>query len=109
MHIESMHRIIKVIFLSCKRIKKISNCIQILKEFIEQRMIDRGVKTTERKNDKKTREISEFHKKAEVQLANYEISLFYIDDETGDKIYEVVSPDNKKYYITERKSCRPQL
>ena len=101
MHIENLHRLIKVIFLSCKRIQKISRCVEILREIIEQKMIDRLVKTTKRKNDKSTRRIFEEHQKAVEEIANYNLGLFYIDEELGAKVYEVVNPTNLKYYVTQ--------
>lgn len=98
MHLESLHRLIKVVFLSFKRIQKISSCIKMLKEVVEQKMVDRLVKKVDRKNDKKTLAIKEIHNKAESEIEKYQIGLFYIDDETKSKVYEVISPLNNKYY-----------
>lgn len=98
MHIESMHRLIKIIFLSSKRIQKISSCIQMLRDLVEQKMIDRIVKLTYRRCDKKTNSIYQAHLKAEEEISNYELGLFYIDDETNAKVYEIISSEKRKYY-----------
>ena len=103
MHVEALHRLIKVIFLSCKRINRISRCIEMLNEIVQQKMIDRVVKTQHRRNDKKTHTTFERHRTAEQQIEKYDLSLFYIDDESQDRIFEIVKSDKTKYYVTQKK------
>lgn len=55
MHIESLHRLIKVIYLNGMRIQKISKCVDILKELTNQKAVDRIVKMVKGRCTKKTR------------------------------------------------------
>lgn len=107
MHIESLHRLIKYVFLNSKRINRLSRCIEILEELTQEKELDCLVKNVKIRCNKKTRAIKEAHERAEKQIDEYDLCLFYEDDESGEKLYEVTNNREKgkkiKYRVIQKK------